>query len=185
MGKNLTKEQQMLIVAIVFAGIIVWGYWTQLISPLLSDIKVKSEKLQGLQAQVEQAQRQAAQFPILSAQYEKVKAEVAQIEKQLPRDQDVPSILRLITQQALDHNIHFVSLRPLDPKSETLFNVIEFEVAVTGGLSAFARFVAAIGQQERIFQVEQVKMTLISQTEPTVEPNLNINFQLKTFAYAG
>jgi Tfp pilus assembly protein PilO len=88
----------------------------------------------------------------------------------------------------MDENLNFVSLKPNDPKRDTsnYFDVLEFEVQMSGSLQAFVRFMSSLGQQDRIFQFEKLSLTGSGTgPETTGVSILSINFILKTYAYVG
>jgi type IV pilus assembly protein PilO len=185
MGK-ISKEQQVIVAVVVGLLFLGYFYWTSMLSPTLKAIDQKKVTLADLEAKVAHAEQQAKRLPALQRELEQLQIELAVLEKQLPTAKDMPGVLRIVTREALQENVNFVSLRPLEPRREGFFDVLDFEVAMTGGLTSFVRFIASLGQQDRIFQIEQVRMGLSGQaTDSTGAPTLNINFLLKTYAYAG
>ncbi len=188
MGK-LTKQQQQMLV-LVIAGVLGGGYvyFNYLLGPTLKTIGERKTKYAELVQQIEVAERQARRLPQLQAEYAQLQTQLSSIEKQLPTDKDIPGILRTVTRGALDENLGFVSLKPNDPKRDpsNYFDVLEFEVQMTGSLQSFVRFMATLGQQDRIFQFEKLSVTNPSgNVDPTGLMNLTINFTLKTYAYVG
>jgi type IV pilus assembly protein PilO len=184
MGK-LTKEQQQMIAVAICLVFGVYAYFTYLLKPTLHQISERRTKLAALTQQIEVARQKANQLPALRAEYEALQIELNAMEKQLPKEKDLPGILRIITREALTENVSFSTLRPIDPKKDPsgLFDVIEFEVSVTGELHSFVRFMASLGQQDRIFQFDRVSLVMGNQQDGN--PTVNVNFTLKTYAYAG
>ncbi len=162
-------------------------YMNYLLRPTMQKISERQMKLQDLIQQIENAERQARRLPQLQAEYAQLQTQLIDMEKQLPKEKDVPGILRIVTREATGESLGFVSLKPNDPKRDpsNFFDVLEFEVQMTGSLQNFTRFMAALGQQERIFQFERLILTTSSQTEGSGLVNLSINFLLKTYAYVG
>lgn len=183
---KLSKEQQIIIGCLVGFVFVIYAYWNYFMKPILGDIQTKQTKLESLESQVEQAERQAKRLPLLKSELEKLETELSLLEKQLPTAKDIPGIIRIITREANAQNISFVSMRPLDARRDQYFDVLSFELSMTATLHNFAHFLASLGQQERIFQVEQVKLSGGGQpSKGGGSPSLNVNFTLKTYAYAG
>ena len=183
---KLSKEQQIIIGCLIGFVVIVYMYWSYLMKPILNDIQTKQTKLDSLQAQVDQAERQAKRLPALKSELEKLEIELSSLEKQLPTAKDIPGIIRIITKEANAQSINFVSMRPLDPRRDQYFDVISFDMSMTATLNNLAHFLASLGQQDRIFQIEQVKLSGGGQPgKGGGSPSLNVNFLLKTYAYAG
>jgi type IV pilus assembly protein PilO len=179
---KLTKEQQQLIAVAVGCIALMWAYYVYLLKPKNAEIERKRGEYESVRQKVEQAQAQAKRLPILQREYETLQVELTSMEKQLPTDKDFPGILRLVTREALAENLTFQSLRPLDPKKENFFEVIEFEVTMSGPLQNFVRFMSSLGQQDRIFQFERLNL---NGTQGGDEMNVNASFNLKTYAYGG
>lgn len=185
--EKLTKEQQQLFgglaVLIIGGGFVFWNY---LLGPSLKSINEKKNQLSDLEAKVARAEQQANRLPALQSELEKLKTELSSLESQLPRAKDMPGILRILSKNAQQENVNFSSLRPLDPKKDQYFDILEFDVQVVSPLHSFIRFVSALAQEDRIFQVEQVKFSPNSSTGDLNlgSPQLNISFSLKTYAYS-
>lgn len=164
-----------------------WVYYSYLLKPTLQQISDRQTKLTDLIGQIETAERQARRLPQLQAEYAQLQGQLASMEKELPKEKDFPGILRIVTREATSENLGFVSLKPNDPKrdSSNYFDVLEYEVQMTGSLQSFVRFMTSLGQQERIFQFDRLSLTTGSQTEGSGLTNLTITFLLKTYAYAG
>lgn len=186
MGK-LTKQQQQMIF-LVLIGVFGGGYvyFKYMLTPTLKTIKERQAKYTELVQQIETAERQARRLPQLQAEYAQLQTQLTSLEKQLPTDKDIPGILRSVTREAMDQNLNFVSLKPNDAKRDpsNYFDVLEFDVQMTGSLQAFVRFMASLGQQERIYQFERLSLSAKDSGEGGVV-SLNINFTLKTYAYVG
>lgn len=185
MGKLTKQQQQLLAMAILFIFGGGYVYLNFMLKPTLAKIRENKTRLEDLIRQIEQAEQQAKRLPQLQAEYAQLQLQLETMEKQLPTDKDIPGVLRIVTREAMQENLAFVSLKPNDPRRDpsNFFDVLEFEVQMNGPLQAFVRFMASLGQQERIFQFERLSLTVNS--TDTGLANLSINFLLKTYAYAG
>ncbi len=185
MGK-LTKQQQTLIAAAVGFVFVLYAYFTYLLNPTLADIKAKQNRLGDLTQQIENAERQARRLPALMAEKEALEKELVSLEKQLPRDQDKPNIIRALTREAIQENIEFERLTPKPVETRDFFQVIPFDVVFLGNLQSFARFLASLGQQDRIFQAQNIKLAPRGNAADGggMVP-LSITLAIQTYAYSG
>lgn len=176
-------------IALVLIFVIGGGYvyFNYFLNPTRQKIKEREIKLADLVQQIETAERQARRLPQLQAEYAQLQSQLSSIEKQLPTDKDMPGILRMVTREASAENLVFVSLKPNDPKRDQsgYFEVLDFDVQMTGSLQSFVRFMSSLGQQDRIFQFERLSLTGSSSGEGSGLINLNLTFTLKTYAYVG
>ena len=112
-------------------------------------------------------------------------AQVA-LEKQLPRDQDKPNIIRALTREALQENLEFERLAPKPVETRDFFQVIPFDLQFAGNLQSLARFLASLGQQDRIFQAQGIKLNPRGNiTDGGGVVPLSITLMIQTYAYSG
>jgi type IV pilus assembly protein PilO len=187
MGKLSKQQQQMIALVLIFVFGGGYVYFNYFLNPTREKIKEREVKLTDLVGQIENAERQARRLPQLQAEYAQLQTLLSSLEKQLPTDKDLPGILRVVTREAATENLVFVSLKPNEPKRDQsgYFEVLDFEVQMTGSLQSFVRFMSSLGQQDRIFQFERLSLVGSGQGEGSGLVNLNLTFTLKTYAYVG
>jgi type IV pilus assembly protein PilO len=159
-----------------------YAYTNYLLKPTLADISAKKTQLADLTAKIETAERQARRLPALKADKEKLEKELASLEKQLPRDQDKPNIIRALTREALQENMEFERLAPRPIETRDFFQIIPFDIQFSGTLQSLARFLSSLGQQDRIFQAQGIKLTPKSGADSGLMM-LSISFVIQTYAY--
>lgn len=182
----LTKEQQKIVVLLVMVVLGVYMYYTQLLKPTLIKIKDDQVKYEDLKAKIETAERQARRLPAMREELDRLQVDLSNLEKQLPKDKDVPNIIRILTREAAQENLTFVRLAPKPTTKREFFDVIPFDVTFTGPLHAFTRFLASMGQEDRIFQAQGINLSPAgSPTDGGGVQNLSITLTILTYAYAG
>jgi type IV pilus assembly protein PilO len=182
----LNKDQQKIVVLLVMVVIGVYAYYTQLLKPTLLRIKDDQVKYEDLKAKIETAERQARRLPAMREELERLQVDLSNLEKQLPKDKDVPNIIRILTREAAQENLTFVKLSPKPLSKKEFFEVIPFEVNFTGPLQAFTRFLSSLGQQDRIFQAQGINLSPSgSAVDGGGVQNLSISLTILTYAYAG
>lgn len=165
---------------------VLYAYFTYLLNPTLIDIKAKQDHLRDLTTKIENAERQARRLPALMAEKEQLELELVALEKQLPRDQDKPNIIRSLTREALQENLEFERLTPKPIEVRDFFQVIPFDLQFAGNLQSLARFLASLGQQDRIFQAQNIKLTPRGNiTDGGGIIPLSITLMIQTYAYSG
>jgi len=187
MGK-LTKQQQQLI-AILVAGVLGGGYvyWNYMFKPTLAKINVRQAKYNELIGKIETAERQARRLPALQNELAKLQNELGSLEKQLPKDKDMPNIIRILTREALQENLQFVRLAPKPPTRQQYFEIIPFDLQFYGTLHSLGRFLASLGQQDRIFQTQNVSLSPSGGQTESLQGlvSLSITLTIQTYAYSG
>lgn len=185
MGK-LTRQQQQIIFAVV-AFVLGGGYvyWNYLLKPTLVKISVEKARHKDLTDKIETAERQARRLPALQNEFAKLQLELGSLEMQLPKDKDLPNILRMLTREALQENLRFDQLSPKTPVRQNFFEIIPFDIAFTGTLHSLARFLASIGQQDRIFQAQNISLSKSGGSDELGIVTLKINLTIQTYAYTG
>ncbi len=186
MGK-LTKQQQQIV---VFVAMFVIGggyfYWSYMLKPTLENIHQREQKYQELLAKIDTAERQARRLPALQNELALLQQDLTALEKQLPKDKDIPNILRILTREAIQESMQFVRLSPRPATRQQYFEIIPFDIQFTGTLHSLARFLTSLGQQDRIFQAQNISLTPAgSQSDPQGLVPLTINLTIQTYAYAG
>lgn len=185
MASKMSQQQQMMAVAVIVVIGGLYVYWNYLLKPTLDKIKTEQTTYQELVTKIETAERQARRLPVLQSELAKLQTDLAAMEKQLPKDKDLPNILRTFTREALQENLQFSKLAPKPAQRQQYFEIIPFDVQFVGTLHAFARFLASLGQQDRIFQASNISLSPAANTGETGVTNLNITLSLQTYAYAG
>ena len=186
MGKNLTKQQQQIIVlAILFIGGGGYGYWNYMMKPTFERIKKFEQQYEELEKKIKRAEAQAKRLPALKNELEDLQVELSQLEKQLPRDKDIPNIIRTLTREALREDLAFFRITPGGVKSDQYFETIPFSISYSGGLHALVRFLAALGQQERIYRAGNVTLSPVGGQTIDGDKELNISIEIETYAYKG
>lgn len=185
MGKKWTREQQFLIGSLLLFIAGLYYYFNYMISPVMKKIDIQKIQYTELQAQIQEAEREARRLPILQAQSEKLIAELSQLEKQLPKDKDIPNVLRTLTKEALRENLRFVRVSPGRFADRQYFEIIPFDIQFTGSVHSFIRFLATLGQQDRIYKAGNITFTPSGGKSSDGEVALNIQVSIETYAYKG
>lgn len=186
MGKLTKQQQQIIALALMFVVGGGYFYWNFMLKPTLEKIKTNEATYADLIAKIETAERQARRLPALQNELAKLEVDLASLEKQLPKDKDVPNIIRILTREAIQQGLQFVRLGPKPANRQQYFEIIPFDLQFTGTMHSLARFLSSLGQQDRIFQAQNITMTPGgSATDSQGVVNLNLTLTIQTYSYAG
>jgi Tfp pilus assembly protein PilO len=128
------------------------------------------------------ARARAGQLSKIQAEMAGLQVEVAQLEKQLPKNRELPSLIRVFTHRAEAYGLSLSSFAPGKAVSKGLYDEIPYVVALTTSFHSLARFVTALGKGERLFATRNLALTQASaKTDPS--KTVNATFTLVAFKY--
>jgi Tfp pilus assembly protein PilO len=174
----MKKEQQNLI--IIAAGFIFLTliYFKFLLIPINDKIKKTEQKIIEKSQELKRAKILAENLPYLKQETETLQIEIAELEKKLPKEANVPELLKIIGKEAQNYNIKISRLeRQNIISSAKEFNEIPFFLSFKCRYHNLGQFLASIAQQKRIFASSNLKLRY----EPSEENNLSGEIQV--FAY--
>jgi Tfp pilus assembly protein PilO len=155
----LSKEQrnQLFLLVIALAGFpIVW--WNYLMKPTLDSIRDKRRDNQEIEEKVETMKRTAARLGALEKEKDTLLAEVSKAEKKLPKQRNIQEVYRVLMEEAQREKVAVASFAPEGERAQNYFVEIPFGVSYAGNFHSVARFLAAMGQQERIMAARNLSM---------------------------
>ena len=173
-----------IVATLVLWGAIGYGFSSLLIGPINSEI-VKFEKdKKDLEQKLSVAKARAEQLNKIQKEMADLQIEVAEFEKQLPRNRDLPPLLRTITHKAETYGIQLSNLVPGRPTSKGLYDEISYTISAGASFHSLGRFLTAIGKGDRLFAARNLSLTpAISKTD--LSKTINANFTLIAFKYHG
>ncbi len=179
----VTKEQKN-IVAAVF-GMLFFSYlwWNYLLSPAMDKIKVTREENQKIEDKVETMKRTAARLSALEKERDALAAEVSKAEKKLPKQKNVEEVIRILTEQSQREKVYINTFTPEAEQPKNYFVEIPFGISYTANFHSLARFLAAMGQQERIMAARNLTMTFGS--NPGRGHTISGSFTLLAYIFKG
>ena len=163
---------------------ILYGYSTLFYSPIHKEILKKEADLQDMLVKLNAARDRAQQLSKMQQEMANLQVDVAELEKQLPKDRELPSLIRVITHRAESYGIVLGTLAPGKPVSKGLYDEIPYNVSMTSSYHSLGHFLTAMGKGDRLFAARNLAMTpAASKTDPT--KTINATFQLIALKYHG
>jgi len=181
MTKNIQKHLIIFSILLISFAVI---YFKYLLAPLDAKHAEDLKKLSQVESKLEDTKRKAVELPMLQADMRSLELEVADLEKLLPKDVEIPALLRTITKTAQKYQLKISNLNPNPPISQQNYNEITFQMTIQGSYHAFAYFISDIGQEPRILSIRNINFTSSQVTKEN--PNsINVNCVLVAYTFKG
>lgn len=138
-------------------------YWYFSYQPRTEEIATLNQTLATQRTKLEMFQR-------ISANYDRFKAEVAELEAELrklleflPKSQEIPSLIRQISALAVDTGLQVDLIRPTGETPKDFYAEVPINVEVKGPYHAVGHFFDSLSRLPRIVSVSHVDMQASSQ----------------------
>ncbi|MCF6776955.1 type 4a pilus biogenesis protein PilO [Thiotrichales bacterium 19X7-9] len=150
---TLPRYARLVIYFIVFILCVGIGYWF-FISNLIDKLNLKAqqevvykEKITHKLVILAKAQKYTAQIDQLQNQFEIML-------KQLPNDNEIPSLIEEMTDNAFSAGLEFHLIKPLEIKERAFYRELPIEVVVEGTYNQIGRFVGSIASMPRLITIK-------------------------------
>ena len=177
------EQQKQIVMVVVAAGIFGNIYFSKLLKPVQAEIVSQESELASVNSRIESFRVTANQRDQLLKRVEDLKVKVAAVEKRLPRDRNVQDIIRIVSELAAKHGVSYSSFSPMGEQNSALFVEIPFGLSVTGSVLSINKFLAALGQQERILSARTLSLSYSA--DPKKNQTVTGTFTLVAFVYNG
>jgi len=174
----MKKEYQNLIIVGIGFVLLIIIYFRFLLLPLNNKIKKTEQKIIEKSQEVKRAKALAENLPFLKQETEILQAEIVELEKRVPKESNIPELLKIIGKEAQNYNIKISRLeRQNIISSAKEFSEVHFFISFKCRYHNLGQFLVSIAQQKRIFASANLKLKY----EPSEENNLSGETQV--FAY--
>lgn len=184
---NIPKRQLYLLLGLVGAGLLL-GWWYLLFKPAWDERGRLQTQLAGLEQQLFQKRRIAANLPQLEAEIkqlqERLKASVAR----LPEEKEIPTLLTQVNSLGEESGLAFTLFRPQAAVKKDFYSEVPIQVRVEGSFHALGAFFDRIGKMERIVNIGALSVAPAPATGPGGRrrgPDMTIiaDFSATTFTF--
>ena len=160
-------------------------YKSYFYNPVHAEIVQKKKDVADLDARLKVAKERAQQLSRMQQEMASLQVDVAQLEKQLPKDRELPALIRVLTHRAESYGLTLSVVAPQKSISKGVYDEIPYNVTVTSSFHGLGHFLTALGKGERLFAARNLALTpaAISKTDPS--KTINATFQLIAFKYRG
>ena len=173
-----------IVATLLLWAVIGYGFSSFLIGPINSEIAKSEKEKKDLEQKLSVAEARAQQLNKIQKEMADLQVEVAEFEKQLPRNRDLPPLLRTISHKAEAFGITLSNFSPGKPVSKGLYDEISYAISATASFHSLGRFLTAIGKGDRLFAVRNLTLSpMQSKTDPS--KSVSTSFTLIAFKYHG
>ncbi len=165
---------------IVFIGLTIFAFVNYGYKPLQlksaeldREIAVKTDELKQIQDIV-------ANLEIRKAEVRKLREELSYVETRLPKEVNMPELIKTITTLAQENHVVFSTFVPSGPFHKDVYEEIPINLATQATFHNFGKFLAAIGNLERILTPSGVQ---INYRTPTKEDASTISASMVITAF--
>jgi type IV pilus assembly protein PilO len=163
---------------------IVYVYSSYFYGPLRKDIVQDQKSLEDLKGKLQHAEDRARQLSRMQQEMAGLQVDVAQLQKQLPKDRELPALIRVLTHRAESHGLILGTVTPGKAVTKGLYDEIPYSVTVTSSFHGLGHFLTSLGKGERLFAARNLALTpMANRTDPS--KTVNATFQLIAFKYRG
>lgn len=180
----MTQEQQkQLAMAVVAAGLFTYVYFAKMLTPVKAEIQTKQAELATVNTRIDGLRVTANQRDQLLKRVEDLKGQVALVEKRLPRERNLQDIIRIVSELAAKNGVRYSSFSPMGEQTSQLFVEVSYGMNISGSVLSINKFLAAIGQQERILSARNLSLNYSA--DPKKNQTVTGTFTLVAFVYNG
>ncbi|MBU2567925.1 MAG: type 4a pilus biogenesis protein PilO [Elusimicrobia bacterium] len=180
----MKKEQQKYIIIGIGFVVFLFIYFKFLVGPVNSGISEKRKKIRELTQTIEQVKIEAAQMEVFKTKLAMLDSEVKDLQDRLPKNKDIPDLIRKISRNAERFGIKIqnLALRSIVTTASPEYDEIPITVQYQASFHTLGHFISDIGQEKRLMSVKDVAMAQ-SGTLPT--QNLSGTFTLTAYMIKG
>ncbi|MDY6973625.1 MAG: type 4a pilus biogenesis protein PilO [Thermodesulfobacteriota bacterium] len=126
--------------------------------PKMEQIEKVSKEINGLRLKINQAKIKTRDLAKFEAEEAEVDAQFQMALELLPKEREIPSLLRNITQLGIDSNLEFHLFSPKKEIPRDFYIEIPVSIQVTGRYHDVAIFFDKVGRMKRIVNILGVSM---------------------------
>jgi type IV pilus assembly protein PilO len=170
------------VLSIVIMGFAGFGFRNYVIVPVQKEREADETKLKDLKEKLRKAHERAGQLNQIQLEMASLQVDVAQLEKQLPRTRELPSLLRVLTHRAEANGVQISSLAPGRMSPKGLYDEIPYTMNIVTSFHNLGHFLTAMGKGERLFAARNVALTATN-SKTDLSKTINATFTLIAFKY--
>lgn len=165
--------------------LIVAGFYFQSWSEIAERVKTLEEEKARLQKQFEDRQRVADDLATFQENTRKLEEDLQTALQQLPREKEVPQLLRDIYTLGNQSGVEFKTFEPGNPQAKPLYSELPLRLQIVGGYHEVAVFFDRVGKMSRIVNVSNVEMNSGNARSEEGQQELQVNVTATTFMFTG
>ncbi|MCD6311194.1 MAG: type 4a pilus biogenesis protein PilO [Elusimicrobia bacterium] len=177
-AQPVPQEQKIALAVLVVVGLFM--FYKKAYMPQGKQIKELTKKIEDTNRKIVDIKRKVAKMAQLEADYEVLKTKVAEAEKQLPKSEELPELIRSITKIGSKHGIAIDNWRISSVLPRQYYKEHTYSFAVKSSYHKAAQFFVDICQRERIMTVRNIKIT---PSADAAGNDMGVSFTLVVYTY--
>ncbi|MBI4753031.1 type 4a pilus biogenesis protein PilO [Candidatus Desantisbacteria bacterium] len=165
---------------IVFIGITIFAFINYGYKPLKIRSEELSSEIKTKTGELKQIKDIVANLEIRKAEVRKLKEELSFVETRLPKEINMPELIKTITTIAEENHVAFSTFVPSGPFRKDVYDEIPITLSTKATYHNFGKFLAAIGNLERILTPSWKSLSCLT---PTKEDASTISADLVITAF--
>lgn len=159
------REQAMLLVGMIAIGLVA-AYWNFVYKPKAAELVVLQERVDTLESRNARAKVEMASGSVdqLRAEAEALAKDLEVMRTLVPTGNEVPALLEQVSTAARRVGLDLATVQPKPVIEGEQFDTYSYNISVTGGYHAVARFLSNVGSLTRI--VAPMNLSLAAATNP-------------------
>jgi type IV pilus assembly protein PilO len=158
-------------------------FYFLLYSPNVKKIQGLTTQKTNLIAEIEKAKKAASELENVKASIAQTEALFKETATLLPKDKEIPALLRNISDLGKGAGLDFLSFRPGAEVPKDFYAEIPIEIQINGPYHNMGFFLDQVSKLERIVTVDNIQMG--GGRKEGAEMLLNSNCRLKTYRFTG
>lgn len=181
----MTKQMiQNIVVMILFLVLIAYAGNRYLLGPQKLKYNASWEKLDQTQKKLAEMKQRALELPRLQADMKLLELEVAELEKLLPREKEIPQLLRSMTKTAQQYQLKITQITPQAIVAQENYNELPFLISVQGTYHSLGFFFADMGQAGRLMSTRNLTIAPLG-TSKNGPASISATFVLVAYTFKG
>jgi type IV pilus assembly protein PilO len=177
-------QQNLIVLAITFVAL-VFVYFSYLIAPLKQKYSQTTAQLTQTESKLSDMKQRALELPKLQADMALLEYEVEDLGKRLPKEKEIPALLKTMTKTAQKYHLKITNISPQPVAAQPNYNEVPFQITLSGSYHGFAHFLAELGQKSRILSEKNITFTSASSGSKDNSTTINANFILVAYTFKG
>lgn len=169
MNLDKAKLQQLIIMMPIILVAGVFCYIKFLSMPLSAKMKTLKNEMDTIKQQYQESQMRVSRLPKLQQEIAQLNLEIQRIEKKLPKDRDVPGLIRLLSKKMDSYHIYWQRLVPGPDNAKEHYVEHLYSIPFHARYHDLAEFLTEMGGMERIFQTRFSQLNILSSEDSGVE----------------
>lgn len=151
---EITQQQKIIIGILAVIGLIM--FYSKVYAPLGEKITKASEVLENKEKKLAKMQKKAKQLDKMEKEFKILEEKLKQTEKILPKKQEIPEFIKVITDIAKKYNMDVDNFNISPSAGGEYYDTYQYTMRLQSSYHKFGLFFAEIVQLERIFSIKDV-----------------------------